>query len=99
MQQFQAAFGNGNEQLNFVAAGGVAANGPIRQGLARLASDEGFALSLSPPALCTDNGAMVAWAGLERLALGASDRLDIAPRARWPLESQDNRVRAAVAAV
>jgi N6-L-threonylcarbamoyladenine synthase len=52
-------------------------------------------LSLAPPVLCTDNGAMVAWAGLERLALGVSDALDAAPRARWPLESQDNRVRVA----
>jgi N6-L-threonylcarbamoyladenine synthase len=42
-----------------------------------------------PPALCTDNGAMVAWAGAERLALGVSDGLDFAARARWPLESTD----------
>jgi N6-L-threonylcarbamoyladenine synthase len=95
MQQFRASFGHRNASLNFVAAGGVAANGPIRQGLAGLAAEEGFALSLAPPALCTDNGAMVAWAGLERLALGVSDTLDAAPRARWPLESQDNRVRVA----
>jgi N6-L-threonylcarbamoyladenine synthase len=95
MQKFRTSFGNINDRLNFVAAGGVAANGPIRQGLARLAAEEGFMLSLAPPALCTDNGAMVAWAGLERLALGVSDTLDSAPRARWPLESQDNRVRVA----
>jgi N6-L-threonylcarbamoyladenine synthase len=94
MQQFRTAFGNVNDRLNLVAAGGVAANGPVRQGLNRLATAEGFILSLAPPALCTDNGAMVAWAGLERLALGASDGLDVAPRARWPLESQDNRIRA-----
>ena len=93
MQQFRTSFGNMNKVLNFVAAGGVAANTPIRRGLAELAVEEGFVLSLSPPALCTDNGAMVAWAGLERLALGASDGLDAAPRARWPLESDDNRVR------
>jgi N6-L-threonylcarbamoyladenine synthase len=95
MQQFRTSFTDINDQLNFVAAGGVAANGPIRQGLATLASEEGFVLSLAPPALCTDNGAMVAWAGLERLALGVSDPLDAAPRARWPLESQDNQVRSA----
>ena len=95
MQQFRTSFGNMNKVLNFVAAGGVAANTPIRRGLAELAVEEGFVLSLSPPALCTDNGAMVAWAGLERLALGASDGLDAAPRARWPLESDDNRVRLA----
>lgn len=93
MQQFRASLGNINGRLNFVAAGGVAANGPIRQGLSGLAAEEGFMLSLAPPALCTDNGAMVAWAGLERLALGVSDPLDAAPRARWPLESHDNWVR------
>src|SRR5258706_5163544 len=98
MQQFRTSFGNVTDRLNLVAAGGVAANGPIRQGLNRLATAEGFILSLAPPALCTDNGAMVAWAGLERLALGASDGLDVAPRARWPLESQDNRIRAGGAA-
>ena len=38
-----------------------------------------------PPELCTDNGAMIAWAGAERLALGLTDTLDVAPRARWPL--------------
>ncbi len=98
MQQFRTSFGNVTDRLNLVAAGGVAANGPIRQGLNRLVTAEGFILSLAPPALCTDNGAMVAWAGLERLALGASDGLDVAPRARWPLESQDNRIRAGGAA-
>jgi N6-L-threonylcarbamoyladenine synthase len=39
-----------------------------------------------PPALCTDNGAMIAWAGAERLALGLTDSLDTAPRARWPID-------------
>jgi N6-L-threonylcarbamoyladenine synthase len=95
MQQFRTSYGKINGRLNFVAAGGVAANGPIRRGLAGLAAEQGFVLSLAPPALCTDNGAMVAWAGVERVALGLCDALDAAPRARWPLESHDNRVRAA----
>jgi N6-L-threonylcarbamoyladenine synthase len=47
------------------------------------------ALVIPPPALCTDNGAMVAWAGAERLALGAADGLDVAAKARWPLDSAD----------
>lgn len=69
-----------------VAAGGVAANQAIRTVLQKLAQDAGVALVLPPMALCTDNGAMIAWAGAERLALGLTDRLDVAPRARWPLD-------------
>jgi N6-L-threonylcarbamoyladenine synthase len=87
MARFRTEFGQSNSRCNFVAAGGVAANRPIRQGLSRLAEEQGFSLSLAPPELCTDNGAMVAWAGLERLALGLADALDAEPRARWPLES------------
>jgi len=69
-----------------VCAGGVAANLAIRKVLHRLAFELGIDLVAPPPALCTDNGAMVAWAGAERLALGLTDPLDFAPRARWPLE-------------
>jgi N6-L-threonylcarbamoyladenine synthase len=69
-----------------VCAGGVAANQAIRKVLHRVAFEVGIALVAPPPALCTDNGAMIAWAGAERLALGLTDPLDTAPRARWPLE-------------
>jgi N6-L-threonylcarbamoyladenine synthase len=68
-----------------VAAGGVAANGPIRATLAGIATRKGLPLVLPPLALCGDNGAMIAWAGLERLALGLTDGFDAPPRARWPL--------------
>jgi N6-L-threonylcarbamoyladenine synthase len=69
-----------------VAAGGVAANEAIRKVLQRVAFEHGIKLVVPPGELCTDNGAMIAWAGAERLALGLTDTLDISPRARWPLE-------------
>ncbi len=69
-----------------VAAGGVAANQAIRNVLQQLATEAGTALVAPPLELCTDNGAMIAWAGAERLALGLTDTLDVAPRARWPLD-------------
>jgi N6-L-threonylcarbamoyladenine synthase len=69
-----------------VCAGGVAANQAIRKALHRVAFEVGISLVAPPPALCTDNGAMIAWAGAERLALGLTDSLAIAPRARWPLD-------------
>jgi len=69
-----------------VAAGGVAANLAIRKVLHRLAFEVGTVLVAPPLELCTDNGAMIAWAGAERLALGFTDTLEVAPRARWPLD-------------
>ncbi len=80
---FRSRFGAPNA---LVAAGGVAANQAIRAVLQRLADEAGTALVAPPMALCTDNGAMIAWAGAERLALGLTDTLDVAPRARWPLD-------------
>ncbi|MFM8607874.1 MAG: tRNA (adenosine(37)-N6)-threonylcarbamoyltransferase complex transferase subunit TsaD [Hyphomicrobiales bacterium] len=68
-----------------VIAGGVAANRAIRAGLETLALRKKLPLVAPPPALCTDNGAMIAWAGLERFQQGLIDGLDFAPRARWPL--------------
>jgi N6-L-threonylcarbamoyladenine synthase len=84
MQQFQTLFGNYGRM---VVAGGVAANQAIRQALHEFSRSNGMTLDMPQPSLCTDNGAMVAWAGVERLACCATDPLDSAPRARWPLDS------------
>jgi N6-L-threonylcarbamoyladenine synthase len=76
----------GRERPAFVVAGGVAANTAIRARLEMLAADEGFRFVAPPLRLCTDNAAMIAWAGIERLRQGARDGLDFAPRPRWPLD-------------
>ena len=68
-----------------VVAGGVAANGAVRQALTVAAAAMGFRMVAPPIRYCTDNAVMVAWAGVERLRLGLTDRLDFAPRPRWPL--------------
>ena len=70
-----------------VVAGGVAANQRLRSGLADLSAREGVRLSIPPIALCTDNAAMVAWAGAEHLARNNTSALDFAARARWPLDA------------
>ena len=70
-----------------VVAGGVAANRRLRCALEEFCEGEGLALSVPPQRYCTDNAAMIAWAGAERLALGLTSPLDFAPRPRWPLDS------------
>jgi N6-L-threonylcarbamoyladenine synthase len=80
---FRARYPQGT---TLVAAGGVAANTRLRVRLTALAADAGFAFVAPPPALCTDNGAMIAWAGAERLRLGLADPLDAPVHPRWPLD-------------
>ena len=70
-----------------VAAGGVAANRSLRARLEEVAAAHGLDFVAPPARLCTDNAVMIAWAGLERLRLGARDGLDFRPRPRWPLAS------------
>ncbi|WP_170004020.1 tRNA (adenosine(37)-N6)-threonylcarbamoyltransferase complex transferase subunit TsaD [Pseudopontixanthobacter vadosimaris] len=76
-----------------VVAGGVAANLSMRAALEDIAAARGMHFTAPPLALCTDNAAMIAWAGIERL--GQSDPLDIAARPRWPLDPQAEPVRGA----
>ena len=78
-----------------VVAGGVAANQAIRGALAALASARGRRFSVPPAWLCTDNAAMIAWAGAERFAAGECDPLDVPARARWPLDESAEKVRGA----
>ncbi|MFM7347196.1 MAG: tRNA (adenosine(37)-N6)-threonylcarbamoyltransferase complex transferase subunit TsaD [Tagaea sp.] len=73
---------------HLVVAGGVAANSALKDSLAGVAAREDLALVAPPPALCTDNAAMIAWAGLERFRLGARDPLDFPCRPRWPLDER-----------
>jgi N6-L-threonylcarbamoyladenine synthase len=84
-----------SEAPALVVAGGVAANGAIRTALADLAERDGRRFSVPPAWLCTDNAAMIAWAGAERLEAGLVDALDAPARARWPLDESAEKVRGA----
>ena len=83
----------GKSAKALVLAGGVAANGAIRATLSRFAQQSGLPMIAPPLRLCTDNGAMIAWAGIERLRLGKTDDLATPARARWPLDPKAERAR------
>ncbi len=70
----------------FAVAGGVAANAALRGRLAAVADAAGVPLIAPPLRLCTDNAAMIAWAGIERFRDGGRDGMDLAGRPRWPLD-------------
>jgi len=76
------------EGRHLVVAGGVAANQTLRAALDTAAAESGLELIAPPPNLCTDNGAMIAWTGIERLRLGKISDLNFAPRPRWPLDPE-----------
>lgn len=84
-----------DEITALVVAGGVAANQAIRTALAALAEKNGLSFSAPPLWLCTDNGAMIAWAGAERFAAGLIDDMDVPSRARWPLDPTAEKARGA----
>jgi N6-L-threonylcarbamoyladenine synthase len=88
LAMFRARHGAAGGPVPLVVAGGVAANAYLRERLAALGATEDARLVAPPPALCTDNAAMIAWAGVERLRAGLIDGLDFAPRPRWPLDAE-----------
>lgn len=85
----------GSDAPALVVAGGVAANRAIGSALQQLATDNGRRFSVPPGWLCTDNAAMIAWAGAERFECGLIDGLDAPARARWPLDPDAEQVRGA----
>lgn len=89
------ALGRAAGATALVVAGGVAANAAVRGALERLAGEHGLRFVAPPLWLCTDNAAMIAWAGAERFAAGLTDPLDLPARPRWPLDPDAEKVRGA----
>lgn len=88
LARFKEQFAGAVETPALVVAGGVAANQTLRATLQDLCDKNGFRFVAPPLQLCTDNAAMIAWAGAERMAAGLpADDLDVAPRSRWPLDA------------
>ncbi len=99
IDRLERALGSAGPFPALVVAGGVAANQTVRAALEGLAARHAMRFTAPPLSLCTDNAAMIAWAGLERLALEsadfAGDPLDFVARPRWPLDPAAEAVRGA----
>ena len=95
LDRTRRALARAGEVTALVVAGGVAANGGVRAGLQGLAAEHGLRFVAPPLWLCTDNAAMIAWAGAERFAAGLTDPLDVPARPRWPLDPAAEAVRGA----
>lgn len=96
IDRLRIALGKMGDVQALVVAGGVAANQTIRTALEKLSRDHGLSFTAPPLQLCTDNAAMIAWAGIERLAVGTQpDPLNVSARPRWPLDPEAEPVRGA----
>ena len=93
IKSFLSTYGHTTKRPAFVACGGVAANSHIRTILQDLTSDKNMDFIAPPITLCSDNGAMIGWVGLEKLKKNISDDLSVAARPRWPLDPNAEKIR------
>jgi len=87
VEKSRRALAESGEINGFAVAGGVAANALLRSGLEALCQSTGIRFLAPPLALCTDNAAMIAWAGMERFRFGETDDMALSARPRWPLDT------------